>query len=761
MGATADLVTLLFVASVLVGTTAVALWRSWSWLPPTAFALSAPQVAAWVTGHPDPAIGLIGIWLFWLLNVVAAGGEEFRRHRDDLSTSSATLLLANVAFLVWAGFVLLSGDLLMYRGFFLVLVALAHLGIGGSFVIRDGEKNLFGLLAIGTGIAALTMAAPIQLGAPAVPIAWTAEAVTLAWLACRRGHPYSAAVSGILYAIAGAYLIVLFADMRPPLSGVALADATGAALGFFAAGVAAGVWLVRDRSLRSGLASFGLLVAAVTTAQVLEPATTVISMTVLMVIGTSAWRALPLLPDQPIAWQVDGLIPAVIRRVGNWRAPVDAVLPLTTLYLGVVATAALVGPVYGGVAYGLSSGVPFVDPAGASLVVYLIGLASVVLISGRSVLREPIGAIALLVLARAFAAEFDGVVLVGAWAGLMVLGFAAWRGLAALPDAARVALSRDLGAVGSSDFALPLAALISGGLAALHVLIVELPLTAFGSVTPPVVPFTDSGAVAAMILVVAVLATGALVRGEVARRTAILVAGGVMAYAIPFEVYAWAVSVLWVGLGGLALTVIRLDRDGRSAYVLASAGLIGAAGLVAIWIVAPPSRLIVGTVALTPIVVLQSIAALGAVDAGLVALARAERTQRWARWLWIGAGIAFVYLMSIAVVGAISTLVGGAIATDERQTQGQVALSALWAVLGVVAFVAGLRFRIEDLRRGGLVLLMVATAKVFLFDLSSLDVAYRVISLIALGLLLLISAGLWQRLQPRPLPAPDVDDTAA
>ena len=57
--------------------------------------------------------------------------------------------------------------------------------------------------------------------------------------------------------------------------------------------------------------------------------------------------------------------------------------------------------------------------------------------------------------------------------------------------------------------------------------------------------------------------------------------------------------------------------------------------------------------------------------------------------------------------------------------------------LGVVAFVAGLRLRIDDLRRGGLALLALATAKVFLFDLAALDVAYRVISLIALGLLLL------------------------
>ena len=60
------------------------------------------------------------------------------------------MLLANVAFVIWAGFALLSGELEVHRGFFLVYLALAQLGVGGYFVVRDGERNLFGLLAMGT-----------------------------------------------------------------------------------------------------------------------------------------------------------------------------------------------------------------------------------------------------------------------------------------------------------------------------------------------------------------------------------------------------------------------------------------------------------------------------------------------------------------------------------------------------------------------------------------------------------------------------------
>lgn len=748
MGATPDVATLAFIAVVLVGTTGVALWRSWSWLPPTAFVLSAPQAASWITGDPGPAVGLAGIWLFWLLNIVAAGGEEFRQHRDDVSAASATLLLANVAFLIWAGFVLLSGDLLVYRGFFLVLVALAQLGIGGLFVVRDGERNLFGLLVMGTGIAALTMAAPVQLGASAVPIAWSAEAVVLAWIAVRRGHPYSAFASGILYALAGGYLIALYDEGIPSTSGVPFVDALGASLGFFMAAVALGVWVVRDRSLRSGLAAFGLLVAVFCVPVVLDPPSTAIATSILMVLGAAAWRAIQIQPTASIVWLVQGLIPRALQRIGDWRRPTDMLLPLVVGLLGLSATANLLGPVYGSTAGDLPTGVPFVDPAGAALVVYLVSLVAVAWITGRSRLREPLAALGLLVTAWACVTEFDGVALIAAWSILMVIGFAMWRGLATLPHEPPIVLVRGRRATLTLDLVLQYVAMLSGLFAAFHALAIELPIVHFGQVVPPEIPFTDSGAVAAMILAAAVVASGVSVGGALARRVSTLVAGAIVAYAIPFEVYAWAVAVLWVGLGVLALVAARVDRAGRSTFLVAAAVMVGGAAAVSVAIVAPPSRIVVGNSVVDPIVALQSVAALGAVALGLVALARFGRSERWARWVWIAAGVTVVYLLSVAVVDVIGTQVGGRVLTEELRTQGQVALSVLWAVLGVVAFVAGLRFRIDDLRRGGLALLGLATAKVFLFDLSALDVAYRVISLIALGLLLLASAWLWQRFQP-------------
>jgi uncharacterized membrane protein len=73
----------------------------------------------------------------------------------------------------------------------------------------------------------------------------------------------------------------------------------------------------------------------------------------------------------------------------------------------------------------------------------------------------------------------------------------------------------------------------------------------------------------------------------------------------------------------------------------------------------------------------------------------------------------------------------------------------LWTLLGAVALLIGLSRRDAVIRVFGLALLGLATAKVFLFDLAALDVAYRVLSLIVLGVLLLASAYVYQRLRPQ------------
>jgi uncharacterized membrane protein len=123
--------------------------------------------------------------------------------------------------------------------------------------------------------------------------------------------------------------------------------------------------------------------------------------------------------------------------------------------------------------------------------------------------------------------------------------------------------------------------------------------------------------------------------------------------------------------------------------------------------------------------------------------------QRYRGWLELAAGACAVYLLSVATIDLFQGRVGGDVPLEELQKQAQVALSVLWALLGAGAFVVGLSRRRILVRQAGLGLLALATAKVFVFDLSALDVAYRVLSLIALGVLLLGSAYLYQRLRVR------------
>ena len=80
----------------------------------------------------------------------------------------------------------------------------------------------------------------------------------------------------------------------------------------------------------------------------------------------------------------------------------------------------------------------------------------------------------------------------------------------------------------------------------------------------------------------------------------------------------------------------------------------------------------------------------------------------------------------------------GPIAFEELATQAQVAMSVLWIVLGAIVFVFGLARGTLSSARPASPCSALASAKVFVFDLASLDVAYRVLSLMALGTFLLL-----------------------
>jgi uncharacterized membrane protein len=111
-----------------------------------------------------------------------------------------------------------------------------------------------------------------------------------------------------------------------------------------------------------------------------------------------------------------------------------------------------------------------------------------------------------------------------------------------------------------------------------------------------------------------------------------------------------------------------------------------------------------------------------------------------------GAGaVALVYLGSVAIVDLTRE---AETAAEPGQTP-QVLLSAYWAALGFGSLLYGLLRSDRRFRLAGFALLAAAIVKVFLFDLSTLESIYRVLSFIALGLLLLAAAYAYQRIRAR------------
>lgn len=103
---------------------------------------------------------------------------------------------------------------------------------------------------------------------------------------------------------------------------------------------------------------------------------------------------------------------------------------------------------------------------------------------------------------------------------------------------------------------------------------------------------------------------------------------------------------------------------------------------------------------------------------------------------------ALLYLASATIVDTF-----GVTATGESRQAGQVLLSAFWTLSGLAAVVYGLLRDVRRLRLGGLALLTLAVVKVYTYDLAALDELSRVLSFVALGLLLLVGAFAYQRIR--------------
>ena len=108
-----------------------------------------------------------------------------------------------------------------------------------------------------------------------------------------------------------------------------------------------------------------------------------------------------------------------------------------------------------------------------------------------------------------------------------------------------------------------------------------------------------------------------------------------------------------------------------------------------------------------------------------------------------GSALAALYAVSLAIMDGAQRLGGDDLHTKFQR--GETLVSTVWVLVALSLLAAGLTRHVKELRYGGLLLLGLALAKLFLFDLSQLSSLSRAGSFLAVGLALLTGGFLVQR----------------
>ena len=211
-----------------------------------------------------------------------------------------------------------------------------------------------------------------------------------------------------------------------------------------------------------------------------------------------------------------------------------------------------------------------------------------------------------------------------------------------------------------------------------------------------------------------------------------LLALGGLAYLVPIALEGAPVVVAW------ALFAVALALLTRRGLVelggIAPALFVGLAGAHTLLIEAPPLSLRDGVDDLGSALLAIAVTTIAALVGARLSPDPLDKL------LTLTGALGSVYLPSVAIVDLTS---GGSCA---RPDPAGAALGVLGPT-GLAAVVYGLVLDDKRLRFGGLGLLGLAAAKVILYDLKELDEIYRVLSFIALGLLLLAGAFAYQRIR--------------
>jgi hypothetical protein len=576
----------------------------------------------------------------------------------------------------------------------------------------------------------------LALALPALLGYWAVMTVAAGGEAFRRARHELSLTSAPLFLAVGAAVIalsfiVLQADQQRAAVLLVLAASHGLITAFFA-------------HRRGLLDPFGLLAGAYGCAM--------------------ATAAVPLLLDAPgtaVVWTAEAVALAVFARR---RHHGPALMGSLALYAMATASLALAMMHAGSLARFLANGgaTESVESVAVGFAFLLVsGLGLLVTVPLRWYRLLVAGALSLAALPLA-PLVYDHAATVAVWMFTAVIAIGAARGLASLPEPPiRWRLGPALRWLRPTEDLSPAAALVpilAGSMAVL--------LATAGTVAAvidqqrlPGVPFTDQAGLAALALAGGLVAIGLVVGGAAALRRCLFAAGLTIGIVSIVEFPAPWYVVAWGALAAAASWMSQIDGQGLVSYRRMAFGALTVLSGLAL-VEAPPTRLVVDAGGVPPHLLLVSSAtlALGCLTIALAAVAIIGR-EHWPAGritsLTALAGASALYLLSIGTVDvfageAYGVAYGSWVRIDELAKEAHVALSVLWTAVGVVVLGLGLLRRRAELRVAGLVVLAMATVKVFLFDLSSLDVAYRVITLLFLGLLLVASAYAWSRMRPSP-----------
>jgi uncharacterized membrane protein len=241
---------LVFMTLALVGAVGVLLWRRWSWLAVLAYAVSAPQAAAWLSDERDDRLwlALVVTGLFWALYVVAAIGYEVRVPTAKLRLSSASLLFANASLTAVAGWAMLrdAGNGVGATAWVLA-VAAAHVALAAACLRGRVSREICAFVAaVGAALAAVGLA--LALDGPALVAGWTAEGVLLAWLTRKTGDRRASLGAVAFLGLAVVHTLVLEAPPSALAYGLDSVSRAVVALVVVTAGFAAAAALLRRQA---------------------------------------------------------------------------------------------------------------------------------------------------------------------------------------------------------------------------------------------------------------------------------------------------------------------------------------------------------------------------------------------------------------------------------------------------------------------------------------------------------------------------------